>query len=83
MERFGKIVNHWKLLTIFAKLSSLDIWQVSEYASELFHLRYTVLDNFKLKKFSSRLAQQNIGIKNFMAYLWAVNPNILSYVSFS
>ena len=35
MEFFAKIVNRWKLLTIFAKRSSnLDVWLGSEYASD-------------------------------------------------
>ena len=33
MERFAKIVNGWKPLTIFAKLSILDVLQGFEYAS--------------------------------------------------
>ena len=33
MELFMEIVNGWKLLTIFAKSSILDIWLGSEYAS--------------------------------------------------
>ena len=35
MELFTKIVKHWKSLIIFAKISILDVWQGSEYASEL------------------------------------------------
>ena len=34
MERFAKIVNGQKPLTIFAKRSTLDVCQVSQYASE-------------------------------------------------
>ena len=30
---FAKIVNEWKLLTIFEKCSILDVWQHSEYSS--------------------------------------------------
>ena len=33
MESFAKINSSWKTLAIFAKLSSLDVWQGSEYAS--------------------------------------------------
>ena len=33
MERFAKIINSQKLLTIFAKYSNLDVWKGSEYAS--------------------------------------------------
>ena len=33
-ELFAKIVNSWKLLTIFPKGSILDVWQGSEYDSE-------------------------------------------------
>ena len=33
MKRFSKIVNSYKLLTIFAKHSFLDVWQCFEYAS--------------------------------------------------
>ena len=32
-EHFATRVNGWKLLTIFAKSSILDVWQGSEYAS--------------------------------------------------
>ena len=35
MELFVKIVKTEKSFTIFAKISILDAWQVSEYASEL------------------------------------------------
>ena len=31
MERFAKIVNSWKPLTIFAQRYILDVWQNSEY----------------------------------------------------
>ena len=31
IERFAKIVNDWKPLTIFAKHSILDAWQGSVY----------------------------------------------------
>ena len=34
MERFAKIVNGWKPLTILIKRSILDIWQGSVYAPE-------------------------------------------------
>ena len=33
MESFAKIVNGFKPLTIFAKLSILDVWLGSEYTS--------------------------------------------------
>ena len=66
MERFVKIVNYWKLLTIFAKHSILEVWKISEYASEL------------SQKFSSRLTQQYTGIKVFMAYPWAVKKQLQS-----
>ena len=35
MELFAKIVNSWKPLSIFAKSSILDVWQDSEYSSEI------------------------------------------------
>ena len=35
MELFAKIVKNEKPFTIFAKTSILDVWQGSEYASEL------------------------------------------------
>ena len=35
MENFAKIVKNEKLFTILAKTSILDVWQGSEYASEL------------------------------------------------
>ena len=34
-ERFAKIVNGFYPLTIFGKYSILDVWQGSEYSSEL------------------------------------------------
>ena len=37
MDRFAKIVNSYKPLTIFAKRSILDIWQGSEYIYENFN----------------------------------------------
>ena len=33
MECFEKVVDGFELLTIFAKLSILDVWQGSEYGS--------------------------------------------------
>ena len=39
MQRFAKIVNKWKPLTIFAKHSSFDVWQGSEYASDVDYLK--------------------------------------------
>ena len=33
MKPFAKMVNSWKLLTIFAKSSISDVWVGSEYAS--------------------------------------------------
>ena len=35
MELFAKVVKNARVFTIFAKTSILDIWQGSEYASEL------------------------------------------------
>ena len=35
MELFAKIVKNYKTFTICAKTSILDVWQGSEYASEL------------------------------------------------
>ena len=35
MELFEKIVKNEKPFTIFVKTSILDVWQDSEYASEL------------------------------------------------
>ena len=35
MELFAKIVKNEKPFTIFVKTSILDVWQGSEYASEL------------------------------------------------
>ena len=33
MELFAKLVKNWKLSTFFAKNSTLDVWQGSEYIS--------------------------------------------------
>ena len=38
MERFTKIVNGLNPLTVFAKSFVLDVWQGSEFASDLKHL---------------------------------------------
>ena len=35
MEIFAKIIKKEKTFTIFAETSILDVWQSSEYASEL------------------------------------------------
>ena len=35
MQLFAKTVKNEKAFTIFAKTSILDVWQGSEYASEL------------------------------------------------
>ena len=35
MERLAKIVKNEKVFTIFVKTSIFDIWQGSEYTSEL------------------------------------------------
>ena len=35
MELFAKLVKNEKAFTIFVKTSVLDVWQGSEYASEL------------------------------------------------
>ena len=35
MESFVKMNNGFQLLTIFQKHSIVDVWQVSEYVSEL------------------------------------------------
>ena len=37
MERFAEIVKTFQPLTIFAKRSFLDVWQGSEYTSDLNH----------------------------------------------
>ena len=34
MDLFAKKIDGWKLLTIFAKSSILDVWRNSDYASE-------------------------------------------------
>ena len=33
MELFAKMVNGWKLLTVFSKNYFLDVWLGSEYAA--------------------------------------------------
>ena len=35
IERFAKMVDGWKPLTIFAKRSFLVVWQSSEHASDI------------------------------------------------
>ena len=55
MERFAKIVNGKKPLTIFAERSVLDVWHDFESASERENLASSsqVLSGFKLKVFSN------------------------------
>ena len=36
MELFAKIIKDYLLLTIFAKISTLDVWLGAEYASRIF-----------------------------------------------
>ena len=52
MELFAKIVKNEKPFTIFAKTSILDVWQGSEYASELASKvkAVSVLNQFKYQK---------------------------------
>ena len=38
MELFTEIVNGLNLLTVFTKSSDLDVWQGSEFTSDLKHL---------------------------------------------
>ena len=45
MKRFAKIVNGYKLLTIFTKRSILDVWQGSEYASGIDDLSFYIWFN--------------------------------------
>ena len=47
MELFEKLVNGFQLLTIFIKSSILDVWQGSEYASELEHEHFEAKDQVK------------------------------------
>ena len=39
MERFTKIINFLKLFAIFAKRSTIDAWQSSEYAYKIYYIR--------------------------------------------
>ena len=39
MERFTKIINFLKLFAIFAKRSTIDVWQSSEYAYKIYYIR--------------------------------------------
>ena len=52
MELFAKLVKNEKPLTIFVKTSMLDVWQGSEYASELpSKVRdVSVLDQFEYQR---------------------------------
>ena len=43
MEIFVKTINTWKPLTIFAKCSILDVWQVFEYASSFYYWLWTTI----------------------------------------
>ena len=48
MELFAKLVNGWKLLTIFAKSSNLGVWQDSEDAFEfIFDIVSNILRNIR------------------------------------
>ena len=58
MEIFVKIVNIWKPLTIFAKISILNLWMGSEWASMS---GYTLYKNEILLTYSiSECGQINI-----------------------
>ena len=52
MDLFAKIVKSEKPFTIFAKTSILDVWQGSEYASELASKvkDVSVLNQFKYQR---------------------------------
>ena len=52
MELFAKLVKNEKPLTIFVKTSILDVWQGSEYASELPSkvTDVSVLDQFEYQR---------------------------------
>ena len=52
MECFEEVVNSWKLLTYFAKLSILDVWQGSEYTSVIcYSLLVKIVDTNKIDSF--------------------------------
>ena len=80
MGRFAKMVNGFFLQTIFAKRFILDVWQGSEYASEL-------------KKQSSKIVCSIIALKGFLKipnktsvedYLLYMSPYlVLSYEIFN
>ena len=55
-----KIVYSWKLLTIFAKCSILDVWHGSKYASDHEELSYKLKKN----KLVSNSSFQTIWKKN-------------------
>ena len=51
MELFAKLVNGWKLLTIFAKSSNLGVWQDSEDAFEfIFDIVSNIFRNIRTLK---------------------------------
>ena len=83
VNRFAKIVEGWKLLIIFAKVPIRDVWQGSEYVSELnqtslrmfissldaHHTEYRILNEL-----SSHIGSY-IRLKVFFEFLWYIFVN--------
>ena len=65
MEGFVKIVDSWKLLTIFVELSILDVWQRSKYA---YVWRLKCYANFR--KQSGFLIFVQSQQKKYQSYVW-------------
>ena len=47
MELFANIVIEWKLLSIFAKSSILDLWMGFKYASQISKVKYNLIVKVK------------------------------------
>ena len=59
IELFAKVVNGWKLLTIFARSYISDIWQGSEYDSHYFYYLWLISSVIRQKEeFQENKARQ-------------------------
>ena len=60
MEVFVNVGKSWKVLTFFAKIFFLDVWQGSEYAFDIcsyFHPRFAANSNKITRKFSAEIVK--------------------------
>ena len=59
IELFAKVINGWKLLTIFARSYISDVWQGSEYDSHYFYYLWLISSVIRQKEeFQENKARQ-------------------------